>query len=484
MVVLSDAQEMEDIFLRSRSKHLECGTRVMNIVKGITPKAQIALTMDDLWKKHRRLGTSVMSTQFLRRVTPRVADGAVTLVNYWKEKMTVVHERGGSCFDCASDFHLCTMDIITELSFAEKVDGILSAQSSLRSTRVEMNAHGGVKFPDLKGNKFHQAVTAHYVRMTRSMKIPPILMSLYWQIVSLTPAFRADNRTIRDAVIYRVQQARVRAVNVGATGGSEIPDCALDLIIEKDEKDGAERYKEDEIVDETVDYLFAGYDTTASTLTFAVKYLTNNPSVQFKLHEELTSNLVRPENRPLTYEEVASGNRTPYLEAVVHEVLRHALVSFAVVREVVEDTVIMGRHIPKGTEVLFLTGLAGFRATKSWGAQRTSESSSFKPSKGFWDDEDTFQFKPERWLVDGPDGNPVFSINQGYSIPFGLGPKSCFGQKLALLELKVIIATLSLAFFFDKIPDELNGNGYHEVLTRKPNQSYVSLLDWEDINGL
>ncbi|KAG8942015.1 hypothetical protein FRC03_003714 [Tulasnella sp. 419] len=40
-----------------------------------------------------------------------------------------------------------------------------------------------------------------------------------------------------------------------------MPDCALDLIIEKDEMENAERYKEDEIVDEMVDYVFAGYDT-------------------------------------------------------------------------------------------------------------------------------------------------------------------------------------------------------------------------------
>ncbi|KAG8942016.1 hypothetical protein FRC03_003715 [Tulasnella sp. 419] len=116
--------------------------------------------------------------------------------------------------------------------------------------------------------------------------------------------------------------------------------------------------------------------------------------------------------------------------------------------------VVLGKRLPKGTEILFLTGFSGFRATKSWGAEKASELAFFKPSKNFWDDEDAYEFKPERWLIDGPDGTPVFSATQGYSMPFGLGAKSCFGQKLALLELKVIIATLSIAFFFDKVPDE------------------------------
>ncbi|KAG8939572.1 hypothetical protein FRC03_006186, partial [Tulasnella sp. 419] len=50
-----------------------------------------------------------------------------------------------------------------------------------------------------------------------------------------------------------------------------------------------------------------------------------------------------------------------------------------------------------------------------------------------------------------------------------------------LLELKVIIATLSIAFFFDKVPDELNGDGIREVLTRKPRQPYVSVVEWEEV---
>lgn len=54
-----------------------------------------------------------------------------------------------------------------------------------------------------------------------------------------------------------------------------------------------------------------------------MKFLTENPNVQQVLHNELLSALEdEPQDRPLTFDDLMSSDKTPYLEAVVAEILR------------------------------------------------------------------------------------------------------------------------------------------------------------------
>ncbi|KAG8950974.1 hypothetical protein FRC03_012680 [Tulasnella sp. 419] len=480
LVVISDVYLIEDL-LRTKFRSLDAAERTIGIWSGMTPNGQIALRMNQLWKKHRRLGGPGMSPQYLKSMCPRIANVAQMLVAYWKEKMAVVRQRGGNCFDPLLDFQMCTMDSITEIVFGEEHSGIQECQPLLHSTRSIVDSYGGVTFPDLKGTSVHQAFN-HIIRIVGSMyNVPSFLLKPAWFFTRLSPQLRKDENFIRGIIISRLQQARKRAYNVVSTGGSEDADCLLDIIIEKELKEGGETYKDHELVGEIFDYVMAGYDTTASALAFGVKYLTENPSVQIKLREELLHNLSEPDNRHISYDDIATGDKTPYLEAVMSEILRCGQIG-GVMRDTMEDITIQGKVVPKGTEILFLTGFAGMRATKSWGAAKAAESSSFKPSRGFWNDEDTEKFVPERWLTDGPNGEKVFSANQGYSAPFGYGPRACFGQKLAMLEIKVMIATISLSFFLDRVPKELDGTDVRQVLVREPEQCYVSLREWEDVN--
>lgn len=54
-----------------------------------------------------------------------------------------------------------------------------------------------------------------------------------------------------------------------------------------------------------------------------MKFLTENPHVQQTLHNELLSALEdAPQDRSLTFDDMMSADKTPYLEAVVAEILR------------------------------------------------------------------------------------------------------------------------------------------------------------------
>lgn len=77
------------------------------------------------------------------------------------------------------------------------------------------------------------------------------------------------------------------------------------------------------ISDDFFGFMLAGHDTSATTVAWGLKYLTDNPDVQTRLREDLrVSNLTAlEENRAPTAHELAS-TQIPSLEAVVEEVLR------------------------------------------------------------------------------------------------------------------------------------------------------------------
>jgi cytochrome P450 len=56
-------------------------------------------------------------------------------------------------------------------------------------------------------------------------------------------------------------------------------------------------------------------------------------------------------------------------------------------------------------------------------------------------------FRPERWLPDRPAGAHV----AGASMPFGSGPRICPGRTLALLEMRIVLATLVRNFDLERV---------------------------------
>ncbi len=130
----------------------------------------------------------------------------------------------------------------------------------------------------------------------------------------------------------------------------------------------------------------AGHETTASSLTWAVHVLAQHPDVQARLRAEAMALFARSPKPDYTELE-----RLPYLKNFTRELLRvytprwsprpragvvildlrvltllpeHAAVS--VTREAIEDVVIQGVRIPKGTTVLMYPAVM-HRNPEIWG---------------------------------------------------------------------------------------------------------------------
>ena len=167
---------------------------------------------------------------------------------------------------------------------------------------------------------------------------------------------------------------------------------------------------DDEILANAVTFLLAGYDTTATALTWLAYCLATNLDVEEKLITEIDSELG---GKKPNYDAVF---KLQYLDMVLSETLRLYSPASRSNRQVVRDTVICGKKIPGGMSVTFPIA----------GMHRLPE---------FWPDPE--KFDPERFSPENKE-----KVNRFVYMPFGLGPRNCVGMRLALLEVKLAVVTL------------------------------------------
>uniref|UniRef100_M4FI33 (+)-abscisic acid 8'-hydroxylase n=1 Tax=Brassica campestris TaxID=3711 RepID=M4FI33_BRACM len=170
-----------------------------------------------------------------------------------------------------------------------------------------------------------------------------------------------------------------------------------------------------QIADNIIGVIFAATDTTASVLTWLLKYLHDHPNVLQEVSREQVCirEKISEENRGISWEDT---RKMPLTTRVIQETLRAASVLSFTFREAVQDVEFEGYLIPKGWKVLPL-----FR--------RIHHSSNFFPEPE--------KFEPSRFEV----------APKPYTfMPFGSGSHSCPGSELAKLEMLVLLHHLTTSF--------------------------------------
>ena len=163
---------------------------------------------------------------------------------------------------------------------------------------------------------------------------------------------------------------------------------------------------DDELHDELLTLLFAGHETTATALTWALYWIHRHPAVRQRLLDELTT--MREPSDP---EAIA---KLPYLSAVVNEVLRIHPVAMLMFPRRIESSISLGGFAFDPGDVVLSC------------IQAVHERSDLYS--------DPYQFRPDRFL-ERAYGSHEF-------IPFGGGSRRCIGSALAIYELKLILAAV------------------------------------------
>ncbi|GAB2210827.1 hypothetical protein Droror1_Dr00016113 [Drosera rotundifolia] len=168
------------------------------------------------------------------------------------------------------------------------------------------------------------------------------------------------------------------------------------------------------IMDECKTFFFAGHETTALLLTWTMMLLASNPSWQDKVREEVA--------------QVCDGSppcgdhlhKLSLLNLVIIESMRLYPPATVLPRMAFEDIKLGDLFIPKGLSI-WIPVLAINHSKELWG-------------------EDANEFIPQRFASR--------TFTPGRFIPFCTGPRNCIGQTFAMMEAKIILATLVSRFRF------------------------------------
>lgn len=164
------------------------------------------------------------------------------------------------------------------------------------------------------------------------------------------------------------------------------------------------------VVDQLLTFLFAGHETTALAMTYALYELGTAPSIRERFHGEVDA--VLGGSRPT----VAALGDLAVTERVVTETLRLYPPAHTIPRVATRDVTVGGYDVPAGTST--------FLALHS--VHRDGR---------FYDD--PLAFRPGRWRDQRP-------ATKGFAyVPFGAGPRTCIGRRFALLEARLVLATIA-----------------------------------------
>ncbi|MGF1489043.1 MAG: cytochrome P450 [Prochloraceae cyanobacterium] len=202
--------------------------------------------------------------------------------------------------------------------------------------------------------------------------------------------------------IYDLLQEEIEARRANP---EKLANDILSLMLCATDEDG-QPMSEEQLKDELMTLLFAGHETTATALAWAFYWLAKNPQIEAKLLQEIDSLGQNPD--PLDI------SRLPYLTAFCQETLRlYPVVPIAFGRISNQDIEIMGRKFAAKTT--FVPSIYS-----------THHREDLYPNSK--------EFKPERFL------------ERQYTpyefLPFGGGVRLCLGYALAMLEMKLVIATI------------------------------------------
>ena len=188
----------------------------------------------------------------------------------------------------------------------------------------------------------------------------------------------------------------------------------LSLLMAARDEDGSE-FSDRELRDQVMTLLFAGHDTTTSTVTFLFYELARNPEACAAVLAELDATVGE---RPVEAADLAAPPER--LEMAIDETLRLYPPAWVGPRRNVEAFEFAGHRVPAGCPLYYC----------SWASHHLAD---------VFDDPEAF--RPERFAPAAKAALP-----KGAYVPFGGGSRTCIGMRFGQMEIRAIAATILRRF--------------------------------------
>ncbi|KAI9010532.1 cytochrome P450 [Hyaloraphidium curvatum] len=350
------------------------------------------------WRETRSLFDKAFSTSAVRSYVPIVNNMRDTFIGELeKESRSPANRKDG--FDIQELLSKFTFDVILRLAFGRDED----CQRTQR------------------GHRFYEA----WLKWGQSC-MPLVLMNFLihqsaWKVIG-GPFLKVFNEC--RAIIWGLVDENVERIRSGADKGTW---SIMGTVLE-DESKLPEYIRKDETGDElrkqATTILFAGQDTTAHSTAFAMHYLAQNPEWQDKIRAEV-KDLVPP-GEHLSLEQLES---LPALNAVIKEILRmHPVAPQIATRAIFEGFTMQYDDAVTSAPRKVVFSAGDYVLPFVYAAHF---------DQAFWRD-DVHEFNPERWLKD-----PAGGCSHLYAFaPFGNGARRCLGERLAMGEMRLLVASI------------------------------------------
>ncbi|KAF6162703.1 hypothetical protein GIB67_022362 [Kingdonia uniflora] len=368
------------------------------------------------WRHQRKVSSHEFSTKVLRDFSSSVFRRNAAKVAGMISELAI----SNSSMDIQDLFMKATMDSIFKVGFG-----------------IELDTMGGSSEGTRFANAFDDSSAMTLWRY----------VDILWTIKRrLNVGFEATlkkNIKVIDDFMYKLIRNKIEQVSkskedpdLSETKKEDIMSRFLDL----NETDP--RYLRDIILN----FLVAGRDTTATTLSWFIYMLSKNFKIQEKIAKEVRE-MAKPKDENTSFVDFAAYltedvlDKMQYLHAALSETLR-LFPAVAVDAKICfgDDTLPDGYSVKKGDMVTYMPYAMG-RIKSIWG-------------------EDAEEFRPERWINE--DGNFRGETASKFTA-FQAGPRICLGKEFAYRQMKIFSAMLLGCFSF-ALTDETKPVKYRTML--------------------
>ncbi|CAJ1085077.1 cytochrome P450 3A40-like [Xyrichtys novacula] len=375
----------------------------------------VSIVEDEEWKRIR----SILSPSF---TSGRLKEMYKIMMHHSKNLTKYLHKQveADEVIEVKEVFGPYSMDVVTSTAFSVDIDSINHPSDPFVSNIKKM-----VKFNFLNPLLVFLVLFPFLGPIFEKMDLsffPAAVLEFFYTFLRRIKADRSKNEhKSRVDFMQLMVDAQVSEDNKENTNS------------EKKGRAGI-RLTDNEILSQAMIFIFAGYETSSSTLGFTAHNLATNPDIQKKLQEEIDETFpgkVRPDYEALMQME--------YLDMVINESMRLYPIANRLERVSKTSVEVNGITIPKGTTVM----------VPIYPLQRDPD---------LWPEPDAF--KPERFSKENKDNIDPYSF-----LPFGAGPRNCIGMRFALLMMKLAMVEILQDFSFvpckeTDIPLELGIDGF------------------------
>ncbi|KAK9910701.1 hypothetical protein M0R45_034652 [Rubus argutus] len=368
------------------------------------------------WKQQRKLASFEFSTRVLRDFSCSVfrTNGAKLV------KAISEYSVANRVFDMQDLLMRCTLDSIFKVGFG-----------------IELNCLEGSSKEGIEFMKAFDESTA----LTYWRYVDP-----FWQLkrflnIGCEATLKKHVKVIHDFVHQHIKSKR--ELLAGKKDVNDKEDILSRFLVES-EKD-PEKMNDKYLSDIILNFMIAGKDTSANTLSWFFYMLCKNPLIQEKVAQELRDVVGNQEGVVIDEFVVkitdATLEQMHYLHATLTETLRlyPAVPADGRCAEM-DDILPDGFRLKKGDGITYMAYAMG-RMPSIWG-------------------QDAEDFRPERWLNNG-----IFQAESPFKfVTFHAGPRICLGKDFAYRQMKIVAVAL-LCFFRFKLADETKKVTYRTMFT-------------------